>query len=110
MRGQGIAGSERGEDLLEHFARLAVSGTQIATQMAEQQLQRLLITTHLMQLQCQLCGKLGIRRVLLDLLLQQLDFRRIGCLLQKFDLRDQPLLAGILILQRNGFQHRFGIF
>ena len=46
--------------------------------------------------------------MLFNLLLQLLNFRRIGRLFQQLNLRDQPLIAGILILHRNGFQHRFG--
>ena len=78
--------------------------------MPEQQLQRLFIAPNLVQLQSQLRRQCGIFWILRHLLLQLLNFRRISRLLQQFDLRHQPLVAGVLILQRNGFQHRFRIF
>ena len=40
-------------------------------------------------------------------MLQLLNFWRVGGFFQQLDLRYQPLIAGILILQRHGFQHRF---
>ncbi|MNL53812.1 hypothetical protein D3C87_1770870 [compost metagenome] len=48
--------------------------------------------------------------MLFHLLLQLLNFRRVGSLLQQLNLRHQTLIAGITILQRNGRQHGFGIF
>jgi hypothetical protein len=75
--------------------------------MAEQQRQRLFVTPHLMQLQRQLACQRSIGRVVRNLLLQLLNFRRIRRLFQQLNLRHQPLIAGILILQGDGFQHRF---
>jgi hypothetical protein len=46
---------------------------------------------------------------LLNLLLQLLNFRRIGGLLHQLNLRDQAEVTGIAILQWDGRQHRFGI-
>ncbi|MNI50465.1 hypothetical protein D3C73_1051260 [compost metagenome] len=51
-----------------------------------------------MQLDRQLGGQYGILRVVCYLLLQQLDFRRVRRLLQQFNLGDQTLIAGVLIL------------
>ncbi len=76
--------------------------------MAEQQGQRFFITPDLMQLQRQLGGQLRILRILFHLLLQLLlDFRGVGGLFEQLNLRHQTLIVGILILQRNGFQHAF---
>jgi hypothetical protein len=58
--------------------------------MAEQQLQRLFVTPHLMQLQRQLACQRSIGRVVGNLLLQLLNFRGIRRLFQQFNLRDQP--------------------
>ena len=66
--------------------------------MPEQQLQRLFIAPNLVQLQSQLRRQCGIFWILRHLLLQLLNFRRISRLLQQFDLRHQPLVAGVLIL------------
>ena len=78
--------------------------------MAKQQFKRFFVTPHLMQLQRQLACQSRIGRVVSDLLLQLLNFRRICRLFQQFNLRDQPLITGVLILQGNRFEHGFGVF
>ena len=78
--------------------------------MPHQQFQRFFVTPDLMQLQRQLHRQFDVVRLLLHLLLQLLDFRRVRRLLQQFNLRHQALIAGIAILQRDGRQHSFGIF
>ena len=75
--------------------------------MAEQQRQRFFITPDLMQLQRQLGGQLRIVRILFHLLLQLLNFRGVGGLFEQLNLRHQTLIVGVLILQRDGFQHAF---
>jgi len=73
--------------------------------MAEEQLKRLFVTPHLMQLQRKLACQRGIRRVVGNLLLQLLNFRGIRRLLQQLNLCNQPLIAGVLILQRNRLKY-----
>ena len=110
LRRQRIAGAQRGQDLLEHLARLTVCGSEVFLQVAKQQFKRFFVTPDLMQLQRQLACQSRIGRVVSDLLLQLLNFRRICRLFQQFNLRDQSLIAGVLILQGNRFEHGFGVF
>ena len=78
--------------------------------MAEQQLQRLFVTPHLVQLQRQLACQRGIGRVVGNLLLQLLNFRGVRGLFQQLNLRDQTLIAGVLILERNRLENGFRVF
>ncbi|CNT87800.1 Uncharacterised protein [Salmonella enterica subsp. enterica serovar Bovismorbificans] len=77
---------------------MSLGGGKIFSQMAEQQFQRFFITSDLVQLQRQLRCQSRILRILRDLLLKLLNFRRIRRLFKQFDLRNQPLVTGILIL------------
>lgn len=77
---------------------MSLGGGKIFSQMAEQQFQRFFITSDSVQLQRQLRCQSRILRILRDLLLKLLNFRRIRRLFKQFDLRDQPLITGILIL------------
>ena len=54
--------------------------------MAEQQRQRFFVTANLMQLQRELSGQRGVFWMLFNLLLQLLNFRRIGRLFQQLNL------------------------
>ena len=63
-----------------------------------------------MQLQRQLACQRGIGRVIGDLLLQLLNFWGVRGLFQQLNLRDQTLIAGVLILQRNRFEYGFRVF
>ncbi|MNR41229.1 hypothetical protein D3C85_1595910 [compost metagenome] len=56
-----------------------------------------------MQLQRQLTRQCGVVWVVRHLLLQLLNFRRVGSLFQQVNLREQTLIARVLILQWNGF-------